>query len=89
MYFKGSQKEPFFFAMKKIEHLGIAVNDLSVANDIFKKLLGKAHYKTETVEREGVATSFFELGESKIELLEAQNEHSAIRKFIDKKLNQS
>ena len=85
MYFKGSQKEPFFFAMKKIEHLGIAVDNLEDANEIFKKVLGKAHYKTETVEREGVSTSFFELGESKIELLEAKNEDSAIYKFIQKK----
>ena len=85
MYIKGSQKEPFFFAMKKIEHLGIAVSDINEANDIFKKILGKAHYKTETVEREGVSTSFFEIGESKIELLEANNESSAIHKFIAKK----
>ena len=77
--------EPFFFVMKKIEHLGIAVNNLADANAIFKKLLGKEHYKTETVEHEGVSTSFFMIGESKIELLEAKNEESAIHKFIDKR----
>ncbi len=71
--------------MKKIEHLGIAVENLEKANEVFKKLLGKAHYKVETVEREGVSTSFFEIGESKIELLEATNENSAIHKFIGKK----
>ena len=77
--------EPFFFAMKKIEHLGIAVDNLTEANQIFKKLLGKSSYKTEIVEREGVSTSFFALGESKIELLEANNEDSSIHKFITKR----
>ena len=68
--------------MNRIEHLGIAVENLEEANEVFKKILGKAHYKVETVEREGVSTSFFELGDSKIELLEAKNENSAIHKFI-------
>lgn len=71
--------------MKKIEHLGIAVENLEEANKVFQKLLGSAHYKIESVEREGVNTSFFKIGESKIELLEATNQTSAIGKFIGKK----
>ena len=71
--------------MKKIEHLGIAVENLEKANEVFKRLLGKAHYKVETVEREGVSTSFFEIGESKIELLEATSENSAVSKFISRR----
>ena len=71
--------------MQKIEHLGIAVKDLKSANEVFRKILGKAHYKVEEVEREGVSTSFFTLGDSKIELLEATNPNSPIAKFIDKK----
>ena len=71
--------------MKRIEHLGIAVKDLDSANELFKKLLGRAHYKVEEVKREGVSTSFFTVGESKIELLEASNKDSAIAKFIDKR----
>jgi len=71
--------------MKKIEHLGIAVENLEKANEVFRKILGKTHYKVETVEREGVKTSFFQIGESKIELLEASNENSTIYKFIGKK----
>ena len=50
----------------KIEHLGIAVKSLEKADELFAKLLGKEHYKQESVEREGVTTSFYELGESKI-----------------------
>jgi len=71
--------------MQKIEHLGIAVKDLKAANELFRKLLGKTHYKVEDIEREGVSTSFFTLGDSKIELLEASKDSSAISKFIDKR----
>ena len=71
--------------IKKIEHIGIAVKDINNSNQLFKKLFGAEHYKTETVESEGVSTSFFMLGETKIELLEAKTETSAIAKFIEKK----
>ena len=71
--------------IKKIEHIGIAVKDINQSNDLFKKLFGKDHYKVEAVESEGVSTSFFLLGETKIELLQATNPNSAIAKFIDKK----
>ena len=71
--------------MNKIEHLGIAVKDLEKANETFAKIFGKEHYKIEEVEVEGVKTSFFKLGESKIELLEAKNPDSPIAKFIDKR----
>lgn len=71
--------------MNKIEHIGIAVENLDAANRLFKKLLGKENYKIETVESEGVKTSFFQVGESKIELLEATNENSAITKYIKKR----
>ena len=73
------------FMIQKIEHIGIAVKDLNHSNELFKKLFGKDHYKVEAVESEGVSTSFFMLGETKIELLQATNENSAIAKFIDKK----
>lgn len=69
----------------KLEHIGIAVKSLGISDNLFKKLLGKESYKKETVEREGVVTSFYETGESKIELLEASNPESPISKFIDKK----
>ncbi|MBL7919715.1 MAG: methylmalonyl-CoA epimerase [Bacteroidia bacterium] len=71
--------------LKKIEHIGIAVKNLNNSNELFKKLFGKEHYKVEAVASEGVSTSFFMLGETKIELLEATNDNSAIAKFIEKK----
>ncbi|PCJ23344.1 MAG: methylmalonyl-CoA epimerase [Flavobacteriales bacterium] len=71
--------------MNKIEHIGIAVKDLKIANEVYTKLFGTPPYKTETVESENVSTSFFKVGESKVELLEATNPESAIAKFIEKK----
>lgn len=71
--------------MNKIEHIGIAVKDLETSNKLFAALLGKAHYKIESVESEGVNTSFFQSGPNKIELLEATNPDSPIAKFIEKK----
>ncbi len=71
--------------MNKIEHIGIAVKSLKESNSLFSKLFGEAHYKIEAVEREGVNTSFFKVGDNKIELLEATNENSPIARFIEKK----
>ncbi|KAA5548751.1 methylmalonyl-CoA epimerase [Adhaeribacter rhizoryzae] len=70
--------------MKNIEHIGIAVKDFSAANGLFYKLLGQEPYKTEVVESEQVSTSFFRVGNSKIELLEALSADSPIAKYLDK-----
>ena len=70
--------------MNKIEHIGIAVKNIDESNNLFTKLFGEPNYKTETVESEGVKTSFFKVGMNKIELLEATKEDSPIAKFIDK-----
>ena len=52
--------------MQKIEHIGIAVKNLAEANKTYAALLGSTHYKIEEVDSEGVSTSFFKTGESKI-----------------------
>ena len=69
----------------KIEHLGIAVKELSVSIPLFEQLLNTPCYKTESVATEAVNTAFFQTGDTKIELLEATNENSPISKFIVKK----
>ncbi len=71
--------------MLKIEHIGIAVKNIEGANKLFAALLGTPHYKTESVESENVSTSFYKVGDSKIELLEASDPNSAIAKFIEKR----
>jgi methylmalonyl-CoA/ethylmalonyl-CoA epimerase len=71
--------------MLRVEHIGIAVNKLSVSIPLFEKLLNTPCYKQEEVDSEQVQTAFFQQGETKIELLEATGPDSAIAKFLDKK----
>ena len=71
--------------IKKIEHLGIAVNSLDEAIPLYERLLQTTCYKTESVSSEGVNTAFFQIGEAKIELLEASNQNSPIAKFLAKR----
>ena len=71
--------------MKKVEHIGIAVKDLNNANALFEKLFNQSHYKVEELESEGVSTSFFKVGDTKIELLQALQADSPIAKFIEKR----
>ncbi len=71
--------------IKKIEHLGIAVKNLDEAIPLYEKLLQTTCYKTESVSSEGVNTAFFQIGEAKIELLEASNQNSPIAKFLSKR----
>ena len=71
--------------MKNVEHIGIAVQNLDAANALFSRLLNAEPYKQEAVESEGVTTSFFQKGETKIELLEATRPDSPIAKFLEKR----
>ena len=71
--------------LKKIEHLGIAVDSLEESLNMYESLLGTSCYKLESVESEGVKTAFLQIGESKIELLQATNSDSPIAKFLSKK----
>ena len=71
--------------MNKVEHIGIAVKSLKDSEIIFQDILGTESYKTESVISENVNTLFFQLGETKIELLEATRVDSPIAKFIEKK----
>lgn len=69
----------------KIEHIGIAVEDLAKANSLYTTLLGVGPYKEEAVASEHVMTSFFQTGESKVELLAATSADSAIAKYLEKR----
>lgn len=71
--------------MKNLEHIGIAVKDLEAVNELYTQLFGKAPYKEEMVASEHVRTSFFQMGEAKIEFLEATHPDSAIAKYIEKR----
>ncbi|PHR46969.1 MAG: methylmalonyl-CoA epimerase [Fluviicola sp.] len=71
--------------MRKIEHIGIAVENMEEAISIYENLLNTKCYKIEEVKSENVKTAFFKIGDSKIELLEATNPDSPIAKFIAKR----
>ena len=70
--------------MKKIEHIGIAVEDMAKAEKIFSTIFGKGAYKSEEVISESVKTTCFKIGESKIELVSATKDDSPIAKFLTK-----
>jgi methylmalonyl-CoA/ethylmalonyl-CoA epimerase len=71
--------------LTNVEHIGIAVRDIAASNDLFSKLFNILPYKAETVEAEGVTTSFYQVNQTKIELLEATTSDSPIAKFLEKK----
>ncbi|HMO33581.1 MAG TPA: methylmalonyl-CoA epimerase [Lacibacter sp.] len=71
--------------MRKVEHIGIAVKDLSVSIPLFEKLLNTPCYKTEEVASEHVNTAFFRSGDTKLELLESTMPDGVIAKFIERK----
>jgi methylmalonyl-CoA/ethylmalonyl-CoA epimerase len=71
--------------MINIEHIGIAVKDLSVSIPLFEKLLNTACYKKELVESEKVSTAFFQKRETKVELLESMDDNGVISRFIEKR----
>jgi len=71
--------------MLRVEHIGIAVKDLSASIPLYEKLLNSLCYKKERVESENVETAFFLQGDSKIELLESIQPDGVIARFIEKK----
>ncbi|CAI8275932.1 MAG: Uncharacterised protein [Owenweeksia sp. TMED14] len=72
-------------SFEKIEHIGIAVSDIASAEITYSKMLGVEPYKREKIFSQGVITSFFKVGDNKIELLQAISPDSAIAKHILKR----
>ena len=68
-----------------IEHIGIAVKNLSEAINYYETVLGLKCYAVEEVHDQKVKTAFFMVGQTKIELLESTSPDGPIGKFIDKK----
>lgn len=71
--------------MMRLEHIGIAVANAQISQELFERLLGTSTYKEETVASEKVTTYFYDLETVKLELLSASEEGSVIEKFIDKR----
>ena len=68
-----------------IEHIGIAVRRLDEAIPFYEKVLGLQCYAIEEVKEQKVRTAFFQVGQTKIELLESTDPEGPIGKFIEKK----
>jgi methylmalonyl-CoA/ethylmalonyl-CoA epimerase len=71
--------------MLKLEHIGIAVKNLSTSVPLFEKLLNTQCYKKEVVASESVVTAFFRTGNSKVELLESSDPGGVISKYVERK----
>ncbi|MDO5523227.1 MAG: methylmalonyl-CoA epimerase [Bacteroidia bacterium] len=68
-----------------IEHIGIAVKSIEEQLPYYEGVLGLKCYNIETVEDQKVKTAFFQIGQTKIELLEPTSEESTVAKFIEKR----
>ena len=68
-----------------IEHIGIAVNSLEEAIPYYEEMLGLKCYAVEEVADQKVKTAFFQVGDTKIELLESTSPEGPIGKFLEKK----
>jgi methylmalonyl-CoA/ethylmalonyl-CoA epimerase len=71
--------------IKKLSHIGIAVRNLAEQIPYYRDILGLPYLGEETVEEQKVKVALFQLGESRIELLEATSPESPIAKFIESK----
>ncbi len=68
-----------------IEHIGIAVKDITSAIQFYENVYGLKCYAVEEVKDQKVKTAFFMIGQTKIELLESTDPEGPIGKFIEKK----
>jgi len=71
--------------LKKINHIGIAVKSLETSIPFYRDQLGMSFEGTEEVVEQKVKVAFFQIGESRIELLEPTTDDSPIAKFLEKK----
>lgn len=68
-----------------VDHIGIAVKDLSEGMARFEAILGAPPASMERVLEQGVNTAFFPVGGTNIELLEPCSQESPIAKFLERK----
>lgn len=69
----------------KVDHIGIAVNNIEEAKKLYTDILGLPHTGNETVAEQKVTTAFFPVGEAEVELLESTAPDGPIAKFIETK----
>ena len=70
--------------MKHIDHIAIAVQNMTQSKKLFAKIFGKSSSKSETIDSESVEVTFFDLGNSKIELISPLNSEGPISKYLER-----
>lgn len=71
--------------INKIDHIGIAVENLEDTLKFYQNVLELNCTGIEEVQSQGVKVAFLPIGDTEIELLEGTNEESTINKYIEKK----
>ena len=71
--------------IKKIDHIGIAVNSIEKTSKLFSKILGLKVAGEEIIEEQKVKVAFLPLEDSELELLESTSPDGPIARFIEKK----
>jgi len=71
--------------IKKINHIGIAVENIDEALKLYTDVLGLKVENIEVVSEQKVRTAIIPVGESKIELLESTDPEGTIAKYIEKR----
>lgn len=71
--------------MPRLEHIGIAVQDLAAVLKLLDDLIGEAPYKVEDIEPDRIRTYFVRGGGVKLELLEATASDSPVRRFVERR----
>ena len=71
--------------LKKLDHIGIAVDNLEASVKKYEQITGKKSGEKEVVAEQKVATAFFPVGETRLELLKGTHPDSPISKFIEKR----
>ena len=68
-----------------LDHIGIAVEDLDAAIDLYREKLGFDVEAIEEVPVFGVKVAFLPLGEGKVELVQPVSGDSAMARFLEKR----
>jgi methylmalonyl-CoA/ethylmalonyl-CoA epimerase len=68
----------------RIDHIGVAVEDLDGAVALYRDRLGMREQYRETVEEQGVDAVLLEIGEGHVELLAPLGPETAVGRFLER-----
>jgi len=80
-----TEPDPIRSRLTDIDHVGIAVNDLSAAVDEYRAAFGVEPAHREIVEDQGVEEVLFPVGTSYVQLLGALGPDTPVGRFLDRR----